>query len=329
MVGLTIFILGVLGVLYVVNSRDTQALSAAESADAPEVVIETTVPAAPVEGTAPAGEDIDRDGDTAADRESAVDGDAAAGGADAGTSTEGLDATEGADATGPDAAEPDAAGEDVLPPPAAREGSDDPTASDEDVGDTGTATPDDGGGRGLFSPDDPGRVPAITVSMTPRDVHVVQVDLDRDGVNERVWAAIVRDQVLTRVERVVDGRWVPRDTHSGAVADRLVALRVRDLTGDGRPEVYTRQWVATEGESLTLWSYRTGDLSRMRMVGGCYGNANTVGITGAIVEEVGADGATIAAICRDDGLPPQQWSSAMYVWRDGRWEFDRQQGTYG
>jgi hypothetical protein len=318
MVGLTIFILGVLGVLYVANSRDTEALSAQGAIEASEVATISTVPAAPVEGSAPAGEDIDGDGDTAADRESAVeDDDAAPGGADVGTLTEGPDAT-GSDATS----------EEALPPPSAREETDDPAISDEDAGDTGTATPDRDGGRGLFSADDPGRVPAITVSTSPRDVHVVQADIDGDGVNERVWAAILRDQVQTRVERVVDGRWVPQDAHPGAAADRLVALRLRDLTGDGRPEVYTQQWVATQGESLTLWSYRNGDLTRMRMTGGCYNNANTVGITGAIVEEVGADGATIAAICRDEGLPPQQWSSAMYVWRDGRWDFDRQQGRY-
>jgi hypothetical protein len=319
MVGLTVFILGTLGVLYAVNNQDAQSLSAAAEADAlaSEAATRTTVPAAPDEqGSAPAGQDGDGDGDTAADSESGVDGDAATSApADdgvTGTSTEGSGAS----------------GDGVLPPPSAREGADDTDTPGEDAGGTGTATPDREDGGGLFSPDDPGRVPAITVSATPRDVHVVQVDLDGDGVNERVWAAIVSDQVLTRVERVVDGRWTPRDAHTGAAADRLVELRVRDLTGDGRSEVYTRQWVATEGGSLTMWSYRDADLARMRMVGGCYSEANTVGITGALVEEVGEDSATIAAICRDDGLPPQQWSSAMYVWRDGRWDFDRQQGRY-
>jgi hypothetical protein len=317
MVGLTILILGTLGILYVVNSRDTQALSAAAGADAPasEVVTGPTVPATSGDqGSAPAGQDIDADGDTAADRESSVDGDAAPGAATAGADTD--RATEGSDA----------AGDGVLPPPSAREGADAATTPDEDA--AGTAMPDRDGGRGLFSADDPGRIPAITVSTTPRDVHVVQADFDGDGVNERVWAAIVRDQVQTRVEHVVDGRWVPRDAHPGAAADRLVELRATDLTGDGRLEVYTRQWVATEGGSLTVWSYRGGDLARMRMAGGCYDNANTVGITGALVQEAGANGATIAAICRDEGLPPQQWSSAMYVWRDGRWDFDRQQGRY-
>lgn len=322
MVGLAIFILGTLGVLYVVNSQDTQALSTTAEADAQ--VSEATAPTVPAAsdelGSAPAGQDVDGDGDTAAERESEVDGDAANGGtaadADTGTSTDGSDTT----------------GDAVLPPPSAREGVDDAAtpdpSPDEDARGTGTAMPDRDGGRGLFSADDPGRVPAITVSTTPRDVQVVHADLDGDGVNERVWAAIVRDQVQTAVERVVDGRWTPRSVHPGAAADRLVGLRVEDLTGDGRPEVHTRQWVATEGESLTVWSYRDGDLARMRMTGGCYDNANTVGITGALVDEVGEDGATIAATCRDDGLPPQQWSSAMYVWRDGRWDFDRRQGRY-
>lgn len=308
MVGLTIFILGTLGVLYVVNSQDVQSLSA--DVPPPEAPTGTTVPADPNEA-APAGQDVDGDGDTAADSESGVGGDVASGDAEAGAATEGADA----------------AGEGVLPPPSARAETDAPGATDEDAGDTGTAAPDPSGG-GLFGPDDPSRLPAITVSTTPRDVHTVQADLDGDGVNERVWAAIVRDQVQTRLERVVDGRWVPRDAHPGAAADRLVLLHVRDLTGDGRLEVYTRQWVATQGGSLTVWSYRHGDLARMRMAGGCYNNSNTVGITGATIEEVGPDGATIAAICRVEGLPPQQWPSAIYVWRDGQWEFDREQGRY-
>lgn len=318
MFGLTVFILGTLGVLYVVNSQDSLSLSAPAADTSPsEATPAATVPVVPDDtGSAPAGQDTDRDGDTAADSESGVDG----GTVDGGVS---------GDAGG--ASEPDGA-PGVLPPPAEREGSDGgaivEAPGDDATGDTGTAAPDGTGGRGLFSPDDPGRVPAITVSSTPRDARTVHADLDGDGIDERVWAAIVRDQVHTRVEHVVDGRWVAQDTHSGAAADRLVALRARDLTGDGRPEIHTRQWVATEGGSLTLWAYRDGDLVRMPMAGGCYNGSNTVGITGALVEEVGRDGTTIAAVCRDEGLPPQQWSSAMYVWRGGRWDFDGRQGRY-
>jgi len=314
MVGLTVFILGTLGVLYVVNSQDARSLSAPGPDASMQPTTDPTVPVVPDdEGSAPAGQDTDRDGDTAADAES------------------GLDAS-----TTEDSASGDVGGaserSSAPPTPAPEEGSDggaivEAPAPDAEAG-SGSAAPDGADGRGLFSPDDPGRIPAITVSSTPRDVRTVHVDLDGDGVDERVWAAIVRDQVQTRVERVVDGRWTPRDTHLGAAADRLVVLQARDLTGDGRPEIHTRQWVATEGGSLTVWAYRDGDLARMPMTGGCYNDSNTVGITGALVEEVGRDGATIAAICRDEGLPPQQWSSAMYVWRDGRWDFDRVQGRY-
>lgn len=302
MVGLTVFILGTLGVLYVINSQDVSFLSAPGSDASVQPTADATVPVVPDdEGSAPAGQDTDRDGDTAADGESGLD--AAASDDDASGDTGG--ASERSTAPG------------VSPPPAA----------DAEDG-TGTAAPEGADGRGLFSPDDPGRVPAITVSSTPRDVRTVHVDLNGDGVDERVWAAIVRDQVQTRVERVVDGKWVPRDTHLGAAADRLVVLQARDLTGDGRLEIYTRQWVATDGGSLTVWAYRDGDLTRMRMAGGCYNDSNTVGITGALVEDVNRDGTTIAAICWNEGLPPQQWPSAMYVWRDGRWDFDGMQGRY-
>jgi hypothetical protein len=306
MVGLTVFILGTLGVLYVVNSQDASFLSAPGSDASVQPTADSTVPVVPDdEGSAAAGQDTDRDGDTAADSESGLDGAASGGDAsDGDVSGDAGGASERSTAPG-------------VAPPA-------PDAADG----TGTTAPEGADGRGLSSPDDPGRIPAITVSSTPRDVRTVHVDLNGDGVDERVWAAIVRDQVQTRVERVVDGTWTPRDTHLGAAADRLVVLQARDLTGDGRPEIYTRQWVATEGGSLTVWAYRDGDLARMRMAGGCYNDSNTVGITGALVEDVNRDGATIAAICWDEGLPPQQWPSAMYVWRDGRWDFDGMQGAY-
>lgn len=314
--------IGALAGLFLFNLRDTQAVSASGSVQVaePGSQVPSRVPAVPVEdGTTAAGSagrDIDGDGDTAADDESVVGERPDEGTADAGEPSTA--------APTPDSGDGGAAPADGGDGTAPADGGD----GTDPAGD-GTEVPDRDGGRGLFSPDDPERVPAIAVRSMPRDLRTVRADLDGDGVDERVWAAIVRDQVQTRVEHRVDGRWVAQDAHPGAAADRLVALRVRDLTGDGRPEVYTLQWVATEGGSLSVWAYRDGDLARMRMAGGCYNDANTVGITGAVVERVDRSGGTIAATCSEEGLPPQQWPSAIYVWRDGRWDFDGLRGRYG
>ncbi|CAN5760409.1 hypothetical protein BH23ACT10_BH23ACT10_32750 [soil metagenome] len=279
-----------------------------------------------------------------------------------GTADTAPDGTDGAERDGgttdgaptEDQRDPDTATDDqpdTVEPPARAPDGDAPTVAGTDQGDAAGA-PDDAGpardndagpadpapakdalpnpgrGSGLFSRDDPGRVPAITVSSSPRDEMTVAADFDGGGENERVWSAIVRDQVTTRLERVVDGRWEPGRDHGSAPADRLVDLRAQDLTGDGLPEVYTKQWVATEGESVTLWSVEDGDLVRMPVHGGCWADNNTVGIIGARVQ-VPADGsASVVAICKEKPRPTQQWSSALYRWQRGQWTFDRNLGTF-
>lgn len=208
-------------------------------------------------------------------------------------------------------------------PAGRQDGTGSPAAEDADEGAAqqgGTAD------SGLFSADDPSRVPAITVSSAARGEQVRRADLDRDGVDERIWAAIVRDRVVIRVEYVVDGVWTPRTNHEGAPADRLLRLALDDLNDDGEREVYTVQWVATEGESATLWSIRNGDLAPMDVVGGCWGGGNTLGIVGTMVHTPGSEQPTIAAICPEEGQPRQRWPSALYRWDDGHWMYDGERG---
>lgn len=180
-----------------------------------------------------------------------------------------------------------------------------------------------------YRPDDPDRVPQLDIRSGPRGALSQRVDLDGDGTPERVWSAIVTDVVQTRVDQLADGRWVDGASVPGAVADRLVALRVDDLTGDGRPEIWTRQWVATEGESITLWQYADGQLQRMDASGGCWNGSNTFGFVGALVQSATPGRPIqIAAICEDDALPWWQWPAALYRWEDGRWTEDRLVGKY-
>jgi hypothetical protein len=172
--------------------------------------------------------------------------------------------------------------------------------------------------------DDPNRVPALVVSNAPLDVHTVLADLDGDDVAERVWAALVRNSVRIRVQRDVNGRWTDVATATGAVADDLVGLAAEDLTGDGLPEIHTRQWVGVNGESVSLWSYADERLRPMTASGGCWDGETTFGVVGARV-----DPGQVIAICKEDPLPPYLWSTAVYRWVDDMWTFQRRVGTYG
>lgn len=172
--------------------------------------------------------------------------------------------------------------------------------------------------------DDPDRVPALVISDRPIDVRTVLADLDGDRVPERVWAAIVRNAVEVRVERYDrDGRWREVAETTGAVADDLVGLWVQDLTGDGRPEIHTKQWVGASGESVTLWSFSDDRIQPMTASGGCWDGQNTFGVVGALVHR-----GQVLAICEEDPLPPQLWSTAVYRWQDGRWTFQQRVGAY-
>lgn len=342
-------------ILWMTSTNDPAATTTSDAppgttdvADAADADVER-VPAEPaptngVGGTAGTA-DTEADG-TGADAPDAADGAVVDGtdGTDAAGSdpagTDGVDGTGGEppsrtdDAASGDAAaatppdgyadgdRPDAVGTPpaTVPPPA---GSPPPDAADG-----GGALPNPGRGSGLFSSDDPDRIPAISVQLAPRDVVTVDADLDGDGAAERVWAAIVRDQVVTRIDRVVDGRWEPGRERGGAPADRLVELRVEDLTGDGLPEVYTTQWVATEGESITLWSVQDLELVRMPVTGGCWSDTNTFGLIGARVVTSDDGPASVVAVCKDKPRPTQQWPSALYRWRDGQWVFDGLLGKY-
>lgn len=211
---------------------------------------------------------------------------------------------------------------------------DDAQAADGDAQADGAAdaqggdVPNPGRGSGLFSKDDPARVPAITVRSSPRGVQTVTADFDGDDNDERAWSAVVGDQISTRLDRLVDGQWKAGRAKSGAPADRLIELRAQDLTGDGLPEVYTKQWVATEGESVTLWSVEDGQLQRMPVSGGCWAdNDNTVGLIGAEVTVPAEGPAEVVAICKDKPRPPQQWPSALYRWRQDSWVFEGRLGA--
>ncbi len=272
------------------------------------------------------------------DTDQAGDGDAVAGGTD-GATTEGADPGVGGDAgqpTAPATGRPDAGPSAVTTsPPASPAPTPEPTASvppapppppPEDEGDVVIPPePDDD----RYQPDDPDRIPSVTISTTPRDRLTRRVDVDDDGVPERVWSAVVGDEVHIRVDELVDGRWRTGPARRGPVADRLVDLRIADLTGDGRPEIWTWQWVATEGQSITLWDYVDGELRRMDASGGCWHGSNTFGLVGALVQHATPGRPIqIAAICEDPELPWWQWPAELYRWEGGRWTADRLVGKY-
>jgi hypothetical protein len=201
---------------------------------------------------------------------------------------------------------------------------------------TPDAVPDADGGTGQVSPDvdeplgpsspldDPDRVPMLVLSDAPIDVHTVVADLDGDRVRERVWAALIRNVVHVRVQHDTDGGWVDVARATGADADDLVSLEAEDLTGDGRLEIHTRQWVGVNGESVSLWSFANDRLLRMTGNGGCWDGENTFGLVGARVEF-----GRVRAICEEDPLPPYLWSTAVYRWVDGMWTYQQRVSSYG
>jgi hypothetical protein len=200
-----------------------------------------------------------------------------------------------------------------------------PDAVPDTDGDNGQVSPDVDEPLGPSSPlDDPDRVPTLVVSDAPIDVHTVVADLDGDRVRERVWAALIRNVVHVRVQHDTDGGWVDVARATGADADDLVSLEVEDLTGDGRLEIHTRQWVGVNGESVSLWSFANDRLLPQTGNGGCWDGENTFGLVGARV-----DFGQVRAICEEDPLPPYLWSTAVYRWVDGMWTYQRRVSSYG
>ena len=220
---------------------------------------------------------------------------------------------------------------DEVPPPDDDPPGEVPPPDDDPAGDDGDDPAGDGGAGQTDEPvvppsdvDDADRVPALVISDEPTDIHTVLADLDDDDVPERVRAAIVRNAVEVRVERYGSGgEWDAIDTATGAVADDLVGLWVQDLNGDDRAEVHTKQWVGTNGESVSLWSFDNDELQSMTASGGCWDGGHTFGVVGALVHP-----GEVKAICEEDPLPPSLWPTAVYGWEDGRWTFQELVGVY-
>jgi len=173
------------------------------------------------------------------------------------------------------------------------------------------------------APGETDRVPATVVSNEPLDIHTVFADLDADGSDERITAFLLRNWVRVQVERSGTQEWQVVARANGTVADDLITLRAEDLTGDGRPEVHTKQRVGRNGESVTLWSFARDDLQPMTASGGCWAGSNTFGIIGALVEA-----GQVTAICDESPQLPQLWPTAVYRWADGRWTFDGRTGVH-
>lgn len=220
-------------------------------------------------------------------------------------------------------ATPDRPQEPVAPPPANAVPTTAPSTPPADAPADQASEERTPGAPAVPDTDQRGRVPALVVSDEPIDLRTVLADLDDDGTDERVSAYILRNGVYVQVERAQSDGWRTVSRVNGAVADDLVALRVEDLTGDGRPEVHTKQRVGRNGESVTLWSYADDRLRPMPASGGCWDGGNTFGIIGALV-----DPGQVAAICDESPLPQQLWPTAVYRWVDGRWTFEGRTGVH-
>jgi hypothetical protein len=323
---LVVAVIALLGLLVLLNNDDDAGLTAQEAGT--EVSGAATVVPSPSPSPAPAnGAEQPTAG---AEQPTGAPGGAIGGGTGATPTPEPLQprgaSTEPGQTPAPGGAPPP-----TVPEPGEQVPED--TTPDDTTPDDGTASePEQPGGSDEpvvpASPlDDADRVPSLVLGGTPTDIHTVIIDLDGDGVEERVWAALVSNSVHVRVQRDDDGSWAdPTDAASavGAVADDLVELSVEDVTGDGRLDIHAKQWVGVNGESVSLWSFTNGRLRAMTASGGCWDGEDTFGMVGARV-----DPGQVLAICEESPLPPYLWSTAVYRWVDGMWTFQQRVGAYG
>lgn len=225
----------------------------------------------------------------------------------------------------PDDAVADAEPEPVSPAPVTPLPGPTPTAGAAPAESPGTPVPNAGDTRGA-TPEVPGDQPAADdrgraggpEPGAPTDLHRRLVDLDGDGQPERITAAIIAGTVEVEVATRSAEGYDAISTGRGGPADDLRRLHVEDFTGDGVPEVATRQWVAVSGESLAMWRQDRGELVPMIASGGCWDGSNVYGVTGVLVE-VGR----IVATCEREHVVHALWPADVYEWRNNVWAYTR------
>lgn len=143
-------------------------------------------------------------------------------------------------------------------------------------------------------------------------------DVTGDGIGEVVLAEIRNNEVQIQVGVWTGGRYEPAYRDSGGPAEEITRLQVVDHNDVPGAEIVTQQAAGAEGNSISVWGGADGRFERQEAEGGCWDGSHTYGISGATITEDG-----ITATCDGSPQPPEEWSSDVYEWKDGRWTYVR------
>lgn len=142
------------------------------------------------------------------------------------------------------------------------------------------------------------------------DGEFVLADLDTDGRNEVVVATRLGGRSRVDIATWDGSAYRLWFSGEGASADALAGVEVRDINGvPETPEVVVRQTSGEQGESITVWGMRDGQMVPYTAVDGCWDGSNTYGIIGASIADT-----RITATCDGSPLPTAAWPSDIYVW---------------
>lgn len=197
------------------------------------------------------------------------------------------------------------------PPPSAPES----TPTPGEAGETGGAGEDGGAEDGEGGPREPTDADAadfveVVAPAEQGSSQVVLADLDGDSRNEVVVASM-----LSGRSRIDVGSWTGSAyrvgySGEGGTAEQVVSVEVRDINGvPDTLEVVVRQTSGTQGESISVWGVRDGQVVPLQAVDGCWDGSHTYGITG-----VSLGSQRITATCDGSPDPVAAWPSDIYVW---------------
>jgi hypothetical protein len=155
----------------------------------------------------------------------------------------------------------------------------------------------------------------------------VAADIDGDGTHEIVFAFVVDAERRSRVDVAAwaGTEYVIVERAPGGPADRLEALRISDLTADGRTEIALIQRIGSAGHSASVWQAESGGTLRpLNAAGDCFNGSNTYGDTGVRLRDRTGDGRTeIEAVCEEADTPQALWPTVVYAWDDEVYRCDR------
>lgn len=150
----------------------------------------------------------------------------------------------------------------------------------------------------------------VLIGDDMQDAEVVLADLDDDGRNEVVVASILGGQSRIDVAGWDGQSYALTYSDQGAVAEAIASVSVRDINGTpDSAEIVVRQTSGAQGESVSLWGLRDGEVVPLDAVDGCWDRDNTYGIVGVTLEDY-----RITATCDGSPDPIVAWPSDVYLW---------------